>query len=66
MAALFSDTAESWVDGQRFDLTNAWRSEFPYFWPVKGRFLMPEDNDVVIEFNTAGKVTRITIPPEQP
>ena len=25
VAALFSDTAESWVYGQRFDLTKAWR-----------------------------------------
>ncbi len=66
VAALFSDTAETWVYGHRFDLKNAFHSEFPYFWPLKARFLVPNQDDVAIEFTTAGKVTRITIPPEQP
>ena len=66
MAALFSDTAETWAYGARFTLKDAFHPEFPYFWPFKLRFLGPDADDVAIEFNAAGQVVRVSIPPEKP
>ena len=65
LAALFSDTAETWVYGSQFELKNSFQSECPFFWPFRMRFLLPDQDDVAIEFNTAGKVVRIVIPPEK-
>ncbi len=64
LAAIFCDTAETWAYGPRFDLKHAFDSGAPYFWPFKTRFLVPDEDDVAIEFNTEGKVVRVVIPPD--
>jgi hypothetical protein len=55
MAALFCDTAETWAYGSHFDF----RSQFPW---LRLRLFLPDPDDIAVEFNTSGRVVRVTIP----
>jgi len=54
-AALFCDTAETWAYGSHFDF----RSQFPW---LRFRLFLSDPNDIAVEFNTSGRVVRVTIP----
>lgn len=58
---------ETWVYGRRFSLEGSFDSEPPYFypvflWPVRWRGIGYARDDVVLEFDSAGKVVSIQIP----
>ena len=55
MAALLGETAETWAYGSRFDFS----SEFPW---LRFRWLLPDPDDITVEFSTSGRVVRVTIP----
>jgi hypothetical protein len=56
LAALFSDTAETWAYGSHFDF----HSELPW---LRLRLFLPDPDDIAIEFNPSGRVVRVTVPP---
>jgi hypothetical protein len=53
---------ETWAYGQRFEWQHPFYPQFPYFWPLKVRLFRPGANDVTIEFDSTGKVSRIPTP----
>jgi hypothetical protein len=61
-AAFLSVQSETWAYGSRLDLRHAFQSEFPYFYPFRFRLFAPDADDVAIEFNSSGKVTKVNIP----
>jgi hypothetical protein len=61
-AALLSVKAETWAYGSRFEVRHAFSSGFPYFWPIRLRLFTPDTDDVAVEFDGSGRVSRVTIP----
>jgi hypothetical protein len=53
---------ETWAYGNSFDWTNCFYSKFPYFFPIKFRLFFPDANDISIEFDSTGRVERVSIP----
>ena len=53
-AALFSDTAEMWAYGSRFNF----HSQFPW---LRVRLFLPDPGDITVEFSMSGRVVRVTI-----
>src|SRR6266850_2205032 len=53
---------ETWAYGKRFDWQDCFLSKFPYFWPFKVRLFGPESDDVEVEFDSTGRVSRVLIP----
>ena len=53
---------ETWAYGKRLDLQNCFHSGFPYFWPVKMRLFGPHADDVEVEFDSTGRVSRVSMP----
>jgi len=66
VAAMLSVNGETWAYGSQLDFRRSFHAGFPYFFPsrlVRFRIFKPADDDVAIEFDSAGKVSEITIPP---
>lgn len=59
---LIPDSPEQWAYGSRFDWGNAFSKEPPYFFPFRFRLFAPDEDDVAIEFDVNGTVTRVRIP----
>lgn len=53
---------ETWAYGKRFDWQHCFHSEFPFFWPLKFRLFGPDGDDVEVEFDSTGRVTRVSTP----
>jgi hypothetical protein len=53
---------ETWAYGRRFDWQHCFYSEFPYFFPFKVRLFGPEADDIEVEFDSAGRVSRVRTP----
>ena len=62
VAALLSVGSETWAYGSRLELRRPFRSDFPYFFRVRWRLFRPDIDDVAIEFDSSGRVSKITIP----
>jgi len=60
--AFLSVQSETWAYGKRLDLQDAFLSKFPYFYPIRFRLFRPDSDDVAIEFDSSGKVTKVSIP----
>jgi hypothetical protein len=58
----FGVLLETWAYGKRFDWQHCFYSEFPYFCPLKFRIFGPAADDVAVEFDSAGRVVRISRP----
>ena len=53
---------ETWAYGELFDRHHCFYSRFPYFWPFEVRLFGPDGDDVRIEFDSNGRVSRISMP----
>ena len=53
---------ETWAYGRRFDWRHCFHSEFPFFWPLKFRLFGPDADDVEVEFDSMGRVSRVSTP----
>lgn len=54
---------ETWAYGSRFDWSNCVTDTFPYVGsPFRWRMFGPDDEDVAVEFDVEGRVSRVTIP----
>ncbi|SRR2546427_5151049 len=53
---------ETWAYGKLFDWQNCFYPKFPYFWPFNVRLFGPDADDVCIEFDSNGTVSRVSIP----
>ena len=53
---------ETWAYGRRFDWRHCFHSEFPFFWPLKFRLFGPDADDVEVEFDSSGRVHRVSTP----
>jgi len=53
---------ETWAYGKRFEWQHSLHSEFPYFWPLKFRLFGPDADDVEVEFDSTGRVSRVSTP----
>ena len=62
VAAILSVRSETWAYGSRLNLRHPFEKEFPYFLPIRFRLFHPDADDVSIEFDSSGRVSRITIP----
>ena len=62
IAALLSVRAETWAYGSRLELRQPFISEFPYFFPFRIRLFRPDSDDVVVEFDSGGRVSKLIIP----
>jgi hypothetical protein len=62
VAALLSVRAETWAYGRKLNLRHPFLSKFPYFYPFRFRMFSPDSDDVAIEFDASGKVSKISIP----
>ena len=62
VAALLSVGSETWAYGSRLDLRQPFCSEFPYFYPFRLRLFKPDSDDVAIEFDSGGRISKIVIP----
>jgi outer membrane protein assembly factor BamE (lipoprotein component of BamABCDE complex) len=62
VAALLSVRAETWAYGSRLELRRPFQAEFPYFLPVRLRLFQPDADDVSIEFDSSGRVSKIVTP----
>ena len=51
-----------WAYGKTFTLKDAFFLEPPFFFPLRFRFAMQQSDDVVIEFDSDGKVMNILMP----
>ena len=51
---------ETWAYGKRFDWQHCFYSKFPYFWPLKVRLFGPDSDDVEVEFDSTGRVSRVS------
>src|SRR5690242_6902411 len=61
-ARLLSVRSETWAYGRRFDPGLVFRGEFP----IPLRMFAPEENDVSVVFDSAGKVAEVVIPNTSP
>ena len=59
---IFVVSRETWAYGSKFQLHDAFQSEFPYFLPIRFRLFRPDDDDVAVEFDAEGRVSAIKIP----
>ena len=62
VAALLSVSSETWAYGSRLELRRPFQPEFPYVFPFRLRLFQPDADDVAVEFDSSGKVSKITIP----
>ena len=53
---------ETWAYGKRIDWRHCFYSEFPYFWPLTFRLFRPNAEDVEVEFDSTGRVSRVLTP----
>jgi len=53
---------ERWAYGSVFDFNDCFQKEFPYFFPLRIRLFGPDSDDISIEFDDNGKVTKVIIP----
>lgn len=53
---------ETWAYGGMLELRHPFYSKFPFFWPFRVRLLGPDPDDVEVEFDTSGRVVRVSIP----
>lgn len=59
--SLMSVHSETWAYGSELE-RHPFSSEFPYFDPFRIRIFKPDTDDVAIEFDSSGKVSKVTIP----
>jgi hypothetical protein len=53
---------ETWAYGRRFDWQHCFHSDFPFFWSLKFRLFGPDADDVEVEFDSTGRVSRVSTP----
>ena len=53
---------ETWAYGKRLDWRHCLWPKFPYFWPLKFRLFGPDPGDVEVEFDSMGRVSRVSTP----
>lgn len=63
---LFPISPERWAYGSMFDWENAFRNEFPYFYPFRFRLFGPDSDDIAVTFDDNGKVSAVIIPSDDP
>ena len=62
---LLGVSSETWAYGSLLNLSEPFSKEFPYFAPsrfLRFHFLVPDSDEIAIQFDSSGRIRSVTIP----